>query len=299
MMHPNPAIALAIPAWRAAALIGETLRSALAQTGVDVQVFVSIDEADAATAERCAAISDSRVTVHMQEQRLGWVGNSNAALQDALQSDADYVALLPHDDLLLPDYCARLIDTIEANPGTAIAFTDIQNFGTNMNVMARDDVLGTRLERFEALVRGPMKAIPYRGVMPRDVAAKALPLPSNRFEDYAADSVWMLRQAAWGEMRRIPAPLYRKRYHDRNTHGAWADWDRAKRFGAYLQYCRDCQREVGAFTFSDQEQGRLRAAFAFQVQRTRKLFGDLCEDEEERVGAMIGALARAPAQALG
>ena len=104
----EPLIAIGVPVWRAADFVAETLESALNQRGVRFKLIVSIDGADEESEQACRAFaSDTRVRIIAQPRRLGWVRNTAAVLQ-VCQEHAEFVCLLPHDDLIEPDYLATL-----------------------------------------------------------------------------------------------------------------------------------------------------------------------------------------------
>src|SRR5688500_13058059 len=136
-------IGLAIPAWRSARLIGETLHSALSQSGVDVTVMIGVDGADSDTAAACAPfLHDARVHLIVRPTRLGWVKNSAATLADAVATGVDYAAILPHDDILEPGYCAALAAGHRARPGAAVVYSDIVAFGDHRKVLRQESVCG-------------------------------------------------------------------------------------------------------------------------------------------------------------
>lgn len=280
MTRKRATIGIAVPAWRATAFIAETLRSALDQKDVDIRIQVGVDGGDAATADRCDAFQDSRIAVRIRPERLGWVGNSNATLYEAARSGVDYATILPHDDVIAPDYCARLVAEIEKHPGTAVAYSDILGFGESTIRMEQPSALGSRIERLEWLLRHQMIAIAYRGIMPAEIALQSLPIPANAADDYAADTAWMVRQIAQGEFRRVPEALYLKRYHADNTHSRWQTWNRGKRFEAFLVHCRACFEEAMAFAETADDRGRIVQASMARLDHMRPLFGALGHAEQ-------------------
>jgi hypothetical protein len=78
------------------------------------------------------------------------------------------------------------------------------------------------------------------------VAALSRPdgIRANAVESFGADTAWMSRVAAWGDLLRVPGFLYRKRYHDRNVHTRWQQWPEAKRFDAWATHCADMLDEA-------------------------------------------------------
>jgi hypothetical protein len=62
---------------------------------------------------------------------------------------------------------------------------------------------------------------------------------TNEVDNFSADTTWMAAVARWGELRRIPVEMYRKRYHTENTHVKWATWPADKRTRAWTLHCVD------------------------------------------------------------
>ena len=101
-----------IPAYQAAEFIERTLGCASAQTYAKQRILVSVDVSTDPTAEICRkrARDDPRIEVIAQPKRLGWAGNVNFLL-DSVRSE--FAFLYFHDDLIEPEYSARLIAAVK------------------------------------------------------------------------------------------------------------------------------------------------------------------------------------------
>lgn len=101
-------VSVVIAAWRASAFVEKAIASALASTGVMVEVIV-VDDASPddtfATLSRIAK-SDPRVTALQLNQNSGPSGARNRAIEAAR---GRYVAVLDADDTILPDRFAELV----------------------------------------------------------------------------------------------------------------------------------------------------------------------------------------------
>ncbi|MCW2306203.1 glycosyltransferase family 2 protein [Rhodobium gokarnense] len=239
MARERPPVSICIPAYRAQGFIEETLDSVLAQTW-PVDIAVSVDPSDDATAQTVRKMLAGRqARVVEQPQRLGWLGNCNAAL--ALAS-RDHAMLMPHDDALDPDYVATCMETLAATPRAVLAFTDID--GLN-----KADVLGTEpsetgptRQRVAAMFRRHFPAIAFRGVFSRKRARHhAVP---RTISGFGADSLWVLRMAVKGDIVRIPGPLYHKRFHDQTAHQPWYRALPAERDEMWIAHCVEALRTV-------------------------------------------------------
>lgn len=271
-MEKTPLVAVGVPVYRGAEFVGETLASILAQRDVRFRVEISVDGADEASAAACGPfLRDDRVRLRISPRRLGWVGNSALVLRAACATGARYVAIQPHDDLMCPNYLATLVRVAEREKG-AVTFSDLQAFGDRDNILHQDAVRGSPFERQLALLTSHHNAVAYRGLTRTD-ALRALPtISGNRFSDFAADTVWMARLARAGELICVPEPLYRKRYHAANTHGAWMQWPLDRKLAAWSTHCGDMLLEALPVARTAAERSALRAAAVSRLlQRGERL----------------------------
>jgi glycosyltransferase involved in cell wall biosynthesis len=112
--RPQPLVSVIVPAWNAQGTLGETLRSAAAQTCRDLEIIIvddgSTDDTAAIAAEFCA--SDPRARLIRQENR-GVAAARNRAIDDAR---GDYIAPLDADDLWHPEKIERQLRTFADSP---------------------------------------------------------------------------------------------------------------------------------------------------------------------------------------
>ncbi|MFK7954765.1 MAG: glycosyltransferase family 2 protein [Lysobacterales bacterium] len=124
----EPKVSICIPAYRAEKFIDRTLNCARSQTHQNLEIIVSIDDCDEATAAVCErhAKDDARIRVVPQPEQMGWSGNANAALNEA---SSDYACIYFHDDIIEPAYIERLIAALNADDRAASAHCDLLEFG--------------------------------------------------------------------------------------------------------------------------------------------------------------------------
>lgn len=122
MTEAPPAVSVIVPSWGLAHLVGETLDSLIAQSFTDWEAIVVDDGApdDVAGAVAPYAAADGRIrflpTVH---------GGLPAARNRAIAvARAPLIALLDGDDLYRPDYLARMVAAIEADPALGLVSCD-------------------------------------------------------------------------------------------------------------------------------------------------------------------------------
>jgi GT2 family glycosyltransferase len=236
---------VAVPVWRGADYVAETLESVLRQRGAELTIVVSVDGGDETSAAACRPLlADPRVRLLAQPRRLGWVANCSAALAAAAAEGVDYACLQPHDDVLEDDYLAALLAAAEANPDAAVVYSDIQSFGTRDGVIRQPTIAGSPFERQLGLLRDHFNAVAFRGLTRVSALRSILPMAGNPCENFAADTVWMARQALVGDLVRVPQALYRKRYHANNTHTQWSAWPYERRVTAWIRHCLDMLAEA-------------------------------------------------------
>ena len=236
-MANRPTVCVCVPVWKGSQFVAETLTSILCQQGVELIVRISVDGADAESADVCSDfLSDKRCELTVQPTRLGWVKNTAWLLERA---EGDYVCIQPHDDLIAENYLSTLLGVAETTPEASAIYSDIEAFGDRNGTITQPSVTGSPLTRQLTLLLDHFNAVAFRGLTRTDAVRKVGILTETPFENYAADTVWMAKLAQSGELHRVPLPLYRKRFHPANTHGAWGRWSRKKKVAAWGQHCAD------------------------------------------------------------
>lgn len=117
-MADSPRFSITIPAYNAAATLGETIDSVLSQSFKDWEIVIVDDgstDDTRALAERCAS-RDSRIRVVHQENR-GSGGAYNTAVRNAR---SDLLVMLSADDLLLPEHLSQFDRFVREHSDAAI-----------------------------------------------------------------------------------------------------------------------------------------------------------------------------------
>ena len=107
MSRPEVRVSICVPTYNGERYLDETLRSASAQRGDDVEVVVCDDGSSDGTVAIVEAHArlDPRVRVVRAARNRGLVGNWN---QCVLHARGEWVKLLFQDDVLYPDYLERV-----------------------------------------------------------------------------------------------------------------------------------------------------------------------------------------------
>ncbi|MEO0497103.1 MAG: glycosyltransferase family 2 protein [Pseudomonadota bacterium] len=288
-MH-EPVIGIAIPTWRGHLFIAETVQSALDQTGVQVRLHVGVDGADRQTAEVVQNLAGKDAKITIRGAHCGWVLNNRRTLQEAC-ANANYAMLLPHDDIIAPDYCQRLTAELQANPACSCAYTDIQTFGELDATISQPEAKGEKLARMETMLQNVFAAVSLRGVMPKGIAEQ-VSLRRNLSGDYAADTLLVFEQGLLGDLRRIPEPLYRKRYHRTNTHTGWSKRPRAEQLRDITSHCAHAFGVALRAAPAPQDRIRLLDAAEHRLDWLSETLGDTDPREKRRLAECRALLKR-------
>jgi glycosyltransferase involved in cell wall biosynthesis len=231
-------VTIGIPVYQGEHFVVEAVESILAQTHEDWQVVFSVDGPDPVCEQLCSQyLVDSRFTLSVQPERLGWVGNIGWLQQ---QADGEFWYYHQQDDLVDPRYLEVLIEHARRWPGAAVVYCDMETFGQRDMAFVRSSVVGSPIARQLSLLTDHFAGVAFRGLTRvaaiRDTGGGIV---ENDIENFAAETVWIATMATWGDLVQVPTTLYRKRYHAQNSHNAWITWDRPQRTQAWIAHCHD------------------------------------------------------------
>ncbi|HYD23350.1 MAG TPA: glycosyltransferase family A protein [Croceibacterium sp.] len=121
-----PRVAVIVPAYGVAHLVGEAIDSLRAQTFAEWECVV-ID--DGAPDDVAAAVAP-----YLADRRIRFVATGNRGVAAARNravaaTTAPYIALLDGDDLLRPDYLVRMVAALEADPAARLVTCNARIFG--------------------------------------------------------------------------------------------------------------------------------------------------------------------------
>jgi glycosyltransferase involved in cell wall biosynthesis len=240
-----PAVMALVPAWRSATFIQETLDSLAAQTYPNLRILISDDASPDSTAEVCEAFATwhGNTRVICQPKNLGWIGNVNALLREAV---GDYYFFAFHDDILKPEYVERLVNALEANSRAVVSFSDMVTEELDGRVERQEysllEGIKSPLVRAERLVsRDGAWWAPNRGLFRARAAREIGGLKKNLAGEFSADLPWLIRLALIGEFVRVPEPLIVKRLTKQSVSVTWQHnrWQRVARLCSCLAAVRD------------------------------------------------------------
>jgi hypothetical protein len=203
-----PNVTVCIPAYRSEAFIHNTLRSVLSQTYSDFAVEIAVEPPAENIVSACGPLlRDDRVRLTVNPKVLGWGENIKRLLQRVA---TPYFLICFHDDLLLPDYIATLLDELVRRPQASVAYSDIFCFGSasfRWELPLTEEPLFDRLTSF---FLGGAEAVPVRGVT-RSLVRDRCDFPTDQYGGFATECEWVLNLLISGAATRVPRPLYLKR----------------------------------------------------------------------------------------
>jgi glycosyltransferase involved in cell wall biosynthesis len=120
----RPFISFLVTAYETADIVGETIESVLAQTRPDWELIVVDNGNSDEMARVIESFPDPRITMLRQENK-GLRGGVVAAADVAT---GRYLCVLSSDDLMEPEFCARVGDLVDADPGIEAVACDAELF---------------------------------------------------------------------------------------------------------------------------------------------------------------------------
>jgi glycosyltransferase involved in cell wall biosynthesis len=211
-------VTVVIPAFNSESMVGETVRSVLAQTHRQLQLLVIDDGSTDATAAAAEAAmrNDERGRVLRFENR----GGPAARNRGLRLAEGEYIAFLDHDDLWRPEKTVKQLALFEREPGV-VAVGSLMNYisdrGRRLRVSGislvaggdpRDPVIQDAIRRARWLPFQPSSML-YRTEIVRAAGAYDEELPGNFGEDVDL----IARIAAHGLVVGVMEPLGDYRVH--------------------------------------------------------------------------------------
>jgi len=174
----RPTVSFGVPVYNGEAGIDAALESLRAQTFEDLEIIVSDNASTDGTEEICRSHArlDPRVRYVRNERNVGVARNFNGLFRLA---SGRYFKWAPHDDVVAPEFLARCVEALEADPAVAIAVPTPRLIDEAGNP---DDF--ERRHRDSLAARG-LRHIPFDA--PRHLGDGR---PSERFSDIVLRKVW-------------------------------------------------------------------------------------------------------------
>lgn len=188
----------------------ETIESVLAQTFQDFELLLLNDSPDDDTRLRSivAEYQDARIRYMCNAENLGISASRNKLIEAA---SGDYLAVLDHDDLMLPERLRLQVEYLDAHPDVGVVGSMIEYFpgGKRPALPVDDDEL--RLNLMYGCVLAHTSAMIRKAVLEQTgIRYEAAFSPS---EDHA---LWV-RLLPHTRLHNLPEVLVKYRRHESNT----------------------------------------------------------------------------------
>jgi hypothetical protein len=140
-----------------------------------------------------------------------------------------------------PRYLERLIGHARSHATAALVYSDIIPIGRlSGGPFTAPSVLGASpYGRVMTMLQEHFPAFAFRGLTRAEALAQAGPVPENAVANFGVDISWLTAIARHGELHRVAEPLYRKRYHDRNTESQWWSLSKDEQIRSWAHHCVD------------------------------------------------------------
>lgn len=267
---PRADVTVCIPAWQAEGFIDRTLECARAQSHPSLRILVSVDQCDDGTAAICQrhASEDPRVQVVLQPKRLGWADNTNALLN---RVETEFFCLYFHDDIIKPEYVARLYALLMNNPDAVAAYCDVRLFGNATGTITGTPYTGQPVDRL-LKVMGPQRGAPLRALTRSRLLAEGL-----RFPDVAGQGFWrwypyLIDLIAAGPLVHLPEALYERWIRADGLTTTWQMQTVDDLLLGQRDSIESCLRRFDTLAATPREIGLLRYSFyLFTMAWTRRI----------------------------
>ena len=118
-----PIVSICIPTYNRAGMVGDAIRSALAQTCRNIEVLVVDNASTDTTASVVSSFSDPRLRYVRNDRNLGLFGNFNRCIELA---QGKYLHILHSDDMIPPEFTTTCVRFLEEHPDVAFIFTGVE-----------------------------------------------------------------------------------------------------------------------------------------------------------------------------
>jgi glycosyltransferase involved in cell wall biosynthesis len=215
----SPKVSIGLPVYNGENYLASAIESILAQTFGDFELIICDNASTDQTREICRGYvkRDHRIRYFRHKRNIGATSNFNSCL--AL-STGEYFKWMAHDDMLHPDFLARCVDALDADPNAVLCQSLVEyidengrGFGIYDSCLAGADS-SEASKRFRALVLLPHPCNEIFGLIRCQALAGSIQLGNY----YLAEYVLLGELALRGRFIQIHKPLQMMREHtDRAT----------------------------------------------------------------------------------
>ncbi len=280
----TPRISVGVPVYNGERYLATTLDSLLAQTFADFELIVCDNASTDRTEDigRAYAARDPRVRYVRNPRNLGSTGNYRRAFELAT---GEYFRWSAADDLSGPEFLARCIQVLDAQPHVVLAYPKTRFIDESGKVVSEYD------DRMH--LQSPLPSERFQQVLERlgyvnalyGLSRTAVLRQTRLLGTYlASDVVFLAELSLYGTFWEIPEFLFYRRFHAEASSSMspaqrCAFYAPARRRGTYLsepsvwRHLWEYWRGVEQAPLASVEKTRLRLVLARHIIRGRDKFG--------------------------
>jgi glycosyltransferase involved in cell wall biosynthesis len=207
----GPKVSIGLPVYNGARYLAASIDSILNQTFRDFELIISDNASTDATGDICLgyASRDDRINYLRQGRNIGAGPNHNFC---ARRASGEYFRWASHDDLMEPEYLAKCVFVLEANPDAVLCHSKTRIIGDKgetfaVHLAGLDAPRAS--DRFAAVILKPHWCVEMFGV----IRTNAL-LRTNLMSGYfGGDKTMLAELALLGRFLHVPEPLFINRDH--------------------------------------------------------------------------------------
>ena len=228
-----PLVTIGVPVYRGRDTLPGLLECLRTQTHENLDILISVDANDQASADAAAPIlaRDARIRMEVQPARLGWAGNTDWTMKNRR---GDFYIYQQHDDLVSPTYVADLVAAATRWPDSSLCFSTLRYTGDRNWEVPVPPILGDRVARVRSYLRR-LDWVPFRGLVRTtalDRTAGLLLSDFDPFDSLGTEIRFMAELARLGTFRFVAGPTYFKRWDGNNLSAKRDGWPASHRLRA-------------------------------------------------------------------
>jgi len=216
MAQSTPSVTVFIPTFNRAYMLKETIDSVLRQTFDDFELIISDNASDDPTESIVRSFHDKRISYVKNDKNIGMCGNWNRCFDLA---KGEYIALLPDDDLMLPENLEQKVNTLSRSAQIGLVHSKFDLIDVDGRIIAsnRDSWgIGERtmdcLENRKEIISHQWNPINCSSVLFRSTCFHKLGKFTEKIPS-GLDYEYWLRIAVYYDVAFIARPLIRYRIH--------------------------------------------------------------------------------------
>ncbi len=198
-----PAISVIIPCYKQAEFLPEAVESVIAQTFTNWEVVIVDDGSPDSTGLVADELAEHHPTRRIRAVRQANAGLARARNAGIERARGSYILPLDADDRIGPTMLERTHRLLEEQPGVAIAYTDVQRFGDENDVIRAAD--------FSPTILPAASHLNYCSLYRREVWEAVGGYNANMVYGYEDWDFWVGAVERGYVARRIPEPLFEYR----------------------------------------------------------------------------------------